>query len=340
VAINCGALNENLLLDSLFGHVKGAHSEAKTDRKGAFLEAAGGTLFLDEIQSASLTVQQALLRAIAERKVRPLGSDKEIPADVRVITATNRNIPSLIQDGMFREDLFYRLYVLTIQTLPLRMHKEDIPLLAYHYLKQTQEILGKPDMHLSKGALKVLLDHDWPGNVRELVNTITRSVVFARGAVIEAGDLRMEDTAMYAENELLAPREKVDVESPQAGAAASPDRGPLRQPAQHPPEPAGDEAFELSQRQREALGRILERRSISRKEYQQIIGNDLPARTANYDLNDFMQKGILIREGQGASTRYRLSAGVDFQALRRMALHDAAEAVPPQAIPGHRGGKV
>jgi DNA-binding NtrC family response regulator len=337
VAINCGALNENLLLDTLFGHVKGAHSEAKGNRKGAFLEADGGTLFLDEIQSASLTVQQSLLRAIAERKVRPLGSDQEIPMDVRLITATNRDLPGLIKEGMFREDLFYRLYVLTLQTLPLRMHKEDIPLLAYHYLKQTQEILGKTDMQLSKGALKILLDHNWPGNVRELVNTITRSVVFAKGAVIEASDLRMEDTARYAENELAAAREKAVGEAPQSSEAASPQRGAPRQSEQQPSEPAVGEAFELSARQRNALGWILDRKSISRKEYQQIIGNDLPARTANYDLNDFMQKGILLREGQGASTRYRLSAGVDFQALRRMATHGDAGDISPQEMRGYPG---
>jgi DNA-binding NtrC family response regulator len=319
VAINCGALNENLLLDSLFGHVKGAHSEAKTDRKGAFLEATGGTLFLDEIQSASLTVQQALLRALAERKVRPLGSDKEIPADVRVITATNRDIPSLIQDGMFREDLFYRLYVLTIQTLPLRMHKEDIPLLAYHYLKQTQEILGKPDMRLSKGALKVLLDHDWPGNVRELVNTITRSVVFTKGLVIEASELRMEDSAIYAETELPTRLEEGGTADDAAPAGRVASRPATPQAAEH----AESARIELSPRQARSLGHILERKVINRKEYQQIIGNSLPARTANYDLNDFMQKGVLIREGQGSNTRYRLSPAADIQALRQMAAREA-----------------
>lgn len=320
VAINCGALNENLLLDTLFGHVKGAHSEAKSDRKGAFLEASGGTLFLDEIQSASLSVQQSLLRAIAERRIRPLGSDQEIAVDVRLITATNRDLPALIRDGLFREDLFYRLYVLTIQTLPLRMHKEDIPLLAHHYLRQTQEILGKPDMRLSKGALKVLIDHDWPGNVRELVNTITRSAVFARGAVIEAGDLRMEDSGAYAETGLPARRDEDGAPGDEPRRAAAPAAREVERPAaQRVAEPVDGPELELSPRQARALAHILERKVINRKEYQEIIGGNLPARTANYDLNDFMQKGVLIREGQGSNTRYRLSRGADLQVLRRMA---------------------
>lgn len=332
VAINCGALNENLLLDTLFGHVKGAHSEAKSDRKGAFLEASGGTLFLDEIQSASLTVQQSLLRAIAERKVRPLGSDQEIPADVRLITATNRDLPALIRDGAFREDLYYRLYVLTIQTLPLRMHKEDIPLLAYHYLKQTQEILGKPEMQLSKGALKVLLDHGWPGNVRELVNSITRSVVFARGPVIEASDLRMEHSpwstndgfmANHGEAEILATADARPAETIPA------DR-PEPQPATHQPSGREENAgIGLSPRQMRAIELILERKVINRKEYQQIIGDNLPARTANYDLNDFMRKGVLVREGQGSNTRYRLSPTADLQTLRRMTISNAVAGTPP-----------
>ena len=325
VAINCGALNENLLLDTLFGHVKGAHSEAKNDRKGAFLEATGGTLFLDEIQSASLTVQQALLRAIAERKVRPLGSDEEIPVDVRLITATNRDLPVLIREGLFREDLFYRLYVLTIQTLPLRMHKEDIPLLAYHYLKQTQEILGKTGMRLSKGALKVLIDHDWPGNVRELVNTITRSVVFAKGLIIEASELRMEDSAIYAETGLPA---RMEEGRTSGEVAPHGDDAPAGRKASRPATPQTAEPSEitmpqLSPRQARSLGHILKRKVINRKEYQQIIGNDLPARTANYDLNDFMQKGVLIREGQGSNTRYRLSPAANIQVLHIMAAREA-----------------
>ena len=340
VAINCGALNENLLLDTLFGHVKGAHSEAKSDRKGAFLEASGGTLFLDEIQSASLSVQQSLLRAIAERKVRPLGSDQELPVDVRLITATNRDLPALIRDGLFREDLFYRLYVLTIQTIPLRMHKEDIPLLAHHYLRQTQEILGKPDMRLSKGALKVLIDHDWPGNVRELVNTITRSAVFAKGLVIEASDLRMEDSGAYVETGSPARLEEDGIpgDEPWRGAPAPAGREAAPPAEQRAAAPAEGPELELSPRQARALAHILERKVINRKEYQEIIGGNLPARTANYDLNDFMQKGVLGREGQGSNTRYRLLPGADLQALRRAALREAAGGDPPSGRPGQKDG--
>ncbi len=285
VAINCGALNESLLLDALFGHVKGAHSEAISDRKGAFIEAAGGILFLDEIQSASLKVQQSLLRAIAERKIRPLGSDQELPVDLRLITATNGDLPKLIREGAFREDLFYRLYVLTIQTTPLRMHKEDISLLAYHYLQQTQELVGKSGLQFSKGALKVLMNHDWPGNVRELVNSITRSVVFAEGPVIEATDLRMESASMYVEN-------RAPLQRSQKNGSNGTDRGndtwnretaPVSRESAEPAaltdnEPKKNSApSELSPRQLTALPRILDRKTISRKEYQQVVGNKLPA---------------------------------------------------------------
>jgi len=330
VAINCGALNEDLLLDALFGHVKGAHSGAQGGRKGAFVESNGGTLFLDEIQAASPKVQQALLRAIAERKIRPLGSDTEINVDLRIVTATNSDLTQLIKDGAFREDLFYRLYVLAIQTLPLRNRKEDIPLLAYHYLIQTQEFVAKSNLLFSKGAIKKLLAHDWPGNVRELVNCITRTVVFAEGPVIQASDLRMEDSDMYI-------HEPADPLRPEQHPSGAKERGPNDQlnrslpvrksmpknvVATKPQSPLpAPTKMHLSPRQRKALPHILERKAISRKEYQKIVGENLSARTANYDLNDMMQKGILAREGAGSTTHYRLAPKVDTLELKRMLAH-------------------
>ncbi len=324
VAINCGALNENLLLDALFGHVKGAHSEAKADRKGAFAQADGGTLFLDEIQSASLNVQQALLRAIAERKIRPLGSDTEIDVDFRLITATNTDLTQLIKIGDFREDLFYRLHVLTIQTIPLRHHKEDIPLLAHHYLKQTQDFVEKTGLRFSKGAMKRLIAHQWPGNVRELVNCITRTVVFAEGPVIQADDLRMENPENYLEN----PKAEQGTIAGQLSGVTHQDTEVTDQPVETPPKTAAppppsasrqkDGPMALAPRQLKALPTILEHGAITRKEYQRIIGENLPARTANHDLGDMLRKGIVERVGAGASTRYRLSPKADLQALKRL----------------------
>ncbi len=193
ISLNCGALDENLLLDALFGHVKGAFSEAKNDRKGAFIEAHGGTLFLDEIQSASLKVQQSLLRAIASRRIKPLGSDSEVPFDIRIIVATNVDLPTLIQEKQFREDLYYRLKVLMIQTPALREHSEDIPLLSLYYMEQAEKLTEKKNMDLSRGAVAKLTAYKWPGNVRELVNSITRAVIMSGDKIIQAQDIRTED---------------------------------------------------------------------------------------------------------------------------------------------------
>jgi transcriptional regulator with PAS, ATPase and Fis domain len=189
VSINCGALDENLLLDALFGHVKGAFSEAKTDRKGAFLSADGGTLFLDEIGTASLKVQQALLRAISTRKVRQLGSDEERDVNVRLIAATNQDLKRLVEEGRFREDLYYRLNVISIHVPPLRERKEDIPLLVEHFIEKYNVESGKRVEGISEEALEILMEHDWPGNVRELRNAVERLMIMVSKDVVEISDI-------------------------------------------------------------------------------------------------------------------------------------------------------
>ncbi|GAB6126329.1 sigma 54-interacting transcriptional regulator [Humidesulfovibrio idahonensis] len=193
ISINCGGLDENLLMDTLFGHVKGAFTEARTDRKGAFLASDGGTLFLDEIGTATPKVQKALLRALSVRRTRPLGSDQEIDFNVRVIAATNVDLMELVQRGEFRDDLYYRLKVIFIQTPPLRQRKEDIPILANHFLKELAASSGRPEVGLTRGALEKLMNHHWPGNVRELKNCITRGLAFADGDVLYAEDLIFDD---------------------------------------------------------------------------------------------------------------------------------------------------
>jgi DNA-binding NtrC family response regulator len=327
VAINCGALNENLLLDTLFGHIKGAHSEARTDRKGAFLEASGGTLFLDEIQAASHKVQQALLRAIAERRIRPLGSDVEIEVDIRLITATNQDLMALIKSGAFREDLFYRLVVLTLKTTPLRFHKEDIPLLAYHYLLKTQEIVDKSGLQLSRGAIQKLVSYDWPGNVREVVNCITRTVIFAQDTVIQADDLRMEDPEREVPMVNLSPKpDRTDNQSGQEPHQS--DKDIEESPPDDRQKREGDQAqardknektlSPLSERQLRVLPMIVQSGSITRRDYQDLFGGQFPARTANYDLNDLIKKGILKKAGAGSTTRYLLTPGMDHQTLEKI----------------------
>jgi DNA-binding NtrC family response regulator len=188
VAVNCGALTETLLEAELFGHTKGSFTGAIADKKGLFEEAEGGTLFLDEIGETSPALQVKLLRALQESEIRRIGSSKPIKVDVRVVTATNRKLEDEVKAGRFREDLYYRLSVITLKVPPLRVRREDIPLLAYHFLQRTCQETGKR-VTLSEGALEVLRNYGWTGNVRELENTIEHAVLHSRAAVITEDDL-------------------------------------------------------------------------------------------------------------------------------------------------------
>ena len=192
ITINCGALDESLLMDTLFGHVKGAFTEAKQARKGAFLAAEGGTLMLDEIGTASLRVQQALLRALSDRAISPLGSDEFIKFKTRVVAATNADLREEVHLGNFREDLFFRLAVITIRTPPLRQHKADIPLMISAFMKEGMARAGLtgPLPDISRGALSQLMHYHWPGNVRELRNCIFRTLTFCEGGIILQRDLQ------------------------------------------------------------------------------------------------------------------------------------------------------
>ena len=172
VAVNCGAIPGELLESELFGHAKGAFTDAKTERRGRFERAAGGTLFLDEVGDLPLPLQVKLLRVLQERVFEPLGSEKAVPADVRVVAATNRDLPAMAADGRFRRDLFYRLGVARIVLPPLRQRPEDIPLLATTIIERLNVMTGKAVTGLTDPALAVLVRHDYPGNVRELQNIL------------------------------------------------------------------------------------------------------------------------------------------------------------------------
>jgi len=295
ISINCGALDENLLLDTLFGHVRGAFTEARADRKGAFLEASGGTLFLDEIQAASGRVQQSMLRVLAVRKVRPLGSDRETDVDVRIITASNADLEALIAENRFREDLYYRLKVLTIRTPPLREHPEDIPALARHFLQEQGRLRGTPVLGLSRGALEKMKLYHWPGNVRELENCIIRASVMAESRIIQAEDLQIGACSTPIDDEPKGPTTRAAGTGRSHIAADGESHRTADEP--HP--------ARLNPRQQKGLPWIRRRESVSRSEYQEMVGGDLPARTAVYDLNDLVKKGLLVRTGKGPSTRYR-----------------------------------
>jgi DNA-binding NtrC family response regulator len=188
VAINCGALPEPLLESEIFGHVKGAFTGAGANKKGLFEEAHGGTLFLDEIGEMTPGLQVKLLRALQSGEVRPVGSTQVLTVDARVVAATNRDLEPMIRQGSFREDLFYRLNVIPIVLPPLRERREDIPLLAEHFLGRFAQRQGRV-LRLSAGATERLLRYAWPGNVRELENAMERLAILARDEMIEPGDL-------------------------------------------------------------------------------------------------------------------------------------------------------
>lgn len=177
IVIHCSSISENLLESELFGHVKGAFSGATSNKKGLFLEADEGTLFLDEIADISLSVQAKLLRAIQEKEIKPVGSNQAISYNARIIAATNKPIRQLMNEKLFRDDLYYRLATVTITVPSLRERKEDIPLLAHHFLKKYAERNGGAVKELSEAFMENLVHHDWPGNVRELENIIERAIV-------------------------------------------------------------------------------------------------------------------------------------------------------------------
>src|SRR5277367_465672 len=184
ITINCGAFPETLLESELFGYVKGAFTGANDNRRGLFQAAHGGTLFMDEIGNMSLAMQVKLFRVLQEGKVRPLGSTEELDVDVRVIAATNKDLEKAIAAGEFREDLFYRLSVIPMHVPALRERREDIPLLALHFLENFRKTMEKPIVGISPKAMSHLETYDWPGNVRELENTIERAVALETGPEI------------------------------------------------------------------------------------------------------------------------------------------------------------
>ncbi len=189
VALNCGAIPENLIESELFGHVKGAFTGADRDRVGSFRMADGGTIFLDEIGELPLQLQVKLLRVLQERTFRPVGSETSVAVNVRIIAATNRNLPEEVREGKFREDLFYRLNVIEIEIAPLRDRSEDIPILVRHFLKQFSNVHHREITRFSAEAARVLLDYDYPGNVRELENIVEHAVALSDGESAEVEHL-------------------------------------------------------------------------------------------------------------------------------------------------------
>lgn len=188
VAVNCGALTESLLESELFGHVKGSFTGAQMDKMGLFEEADGGTLFLDEVGDVSPGLQVKLLRVLQEGEIKPVGSQKSVKVDVRIVAATHRHLEDMVRSGKFREDLYYRLKVIEIEIPPLRDRKEDIPELARVFLKKYAVKLGKNVRDISRTAMDRLMQHSWPGNVRELEHQIERAVAMTGSGILSEDD--------------------------------------------------------------------------------------------------------------------------------------------------------
>lgn len=216
VAINCGGIPENLLESELFGHTKGAFTGAVADKEGLFVSADGGTLFLDEIGEMPLALQVKLLRVLDNNTVMPLGGTRIIDVDVRLISATNRDLSEMVRTGTFREDLYYRLNVIPMEVPPLRERMDDIPLLARHFVHEHATNLNRPEPHLTDDVIERLTGYSWPGNVRELRNAMERAVALARDNAISVNDLP-QDLASTAtdgpQTELTLPPGGIDIES-------------------------------------------------------------------------------------------------------------------------------
>lgn len=200
VPVNCAALPDHLVESELFGHIRGAFTDAAFDRKGLLEEAEGGTLFLDEINSLSLPAQGKLLRFLQDREYRPLGSNKQRTGDVRILAATNRDLRSLVQELRFREDLYHRLNILSVYLPPLRERSEDILLLAHHFLTVFGDEHSRPGLGLAVAARQKLLAYHWPGNVRELQSVIQRSVLLSTSV-----ELELEDIDLPTDNQNASP---------------------------------------------------------------------------------------------------------------------------------------
>src|SRR6266542_2653062 len=191
-AVNCAAINENLLESELFGHEKGSFTGAHAEKKGLFEVADRGTLFLDEIAELDVSMQAKLLRALQERRIRRVGGTNEIPVDVRVVAATNRDLRAMVADGRFRDDLYYRINVLSIDVPPLRERREDIPVLIDYFMKKHTRNTSRLVRGLTPETRKLMVDYSWPGNVRQLESAIERAILLCEGDQITIEDLPLE----------------------------------------------------------------------------------------------------------------------------------------------------
>jgi two-component system response regulator HydG len=220
ITVNCSALSETLLESELFGHVRGAYTGANRDRAGRFEEADGSTLFLDEIGEISPYIQVKLLRVLQQKEIERVGESRKRKIDIRIITATNKELRPLVNAGKFREDLYYRLKVFPIFLPPLRDRKEDIPLLVNHFIRQNNKKSGRRVKGLSQAAMKLFLEYRWPGNIRELANAIEHAFVLCSDRQIDLDDLPLEIIEMHTAASAFEKEQKASKPDPPRRSAA------------------------------------------------------------------------------------------------------------------------
>ena len=242
IAVNCGAIPENLVESEFFGYKKGAFTGANQDQDGLFVAANGGTLFLDEVADLPLSMQVKLLRAIQERAVRPIGGDREEAVDVRIISATHHDLAKRVSEGKFREDLYYRLNVIELTMPPLRERDGDIAILSRHLLAKLARDSGYPQAQLTPKALRKLENYDFPGNVRELENILERALTFVEGNMIEAEDIHVNENRLPAHNEPAAAPQPVHAYQPPQPPYPYPPQQPAYVPPPHYPHRDEDSA--------------------------------------------------------------------------------------------------
>ena len=309
VKVHCAALSESLLQSELFGHEKGAFTGAVARKIGKFELAQGGTVFLDEVGEISLEVQVKLLRVLQEHEVDRVGGLDPIPVDVRVIAATNRNILDMVEDGTFREDLYYRLQGMVVTVPPLRERKEEIPQLVERFREEAVAAGNTRVKGFSADAMDELFLRDWPGNVRELRNMVFRAMVLAGGDLVQRTELMGQFPAARSDTGVETPRRDVvpmPLEVPEPIDAIPPDSGSAR-PSAADDDSAPIDAIapkELQGRLRLAFNLIRQRGSLSTPEYVQLAG--VSPRTGLRDMNDLVATGLIRRTGKRRGARYRL----------------------------------
>jgi diguanylate cyclase (GGDEF)-like protein len=284
VKVNCAALPGPLLESELFGYERGAFTGADRRHAGRFEQADGGTLFLDEIGEMPTALQVKLLRVLQDGRVQRLGGTEAVDVDVRIIAATNRDLPALIEAGQFREDLYFRLNVLSVVVPPLRARREDIPLLAERFLRQASLAHGGGTRQFTPEALDLLHRHSFPGNVRELRNMVERAVVGAKGDRITPGDLSFGQSARVT-------------------ATPAPARTPTPAPAPSAGRVAADVPSDLSPRGRRLLTLLRRRGTMTNSEWSKQAG--ISSRTGLRDFDELLDRGLIVREGKRRGARYR-----------------------------------